>query len=149
MDFSVSKLGCEVFVHHLETVVWSFFNCSASHLLVLHCSARTTFRRLMFSLFDIFIILCIQHVSYWLQRYKNILNITKNSQRYWCKTLIFICFYHNDMWFNHNLSYDIILSYYIYYHFFLLKTGCTCSDLFIFGVLLKKTKSENYRCFLC
>ena len=42
---NVSSPGCDVFVHHLETVAGSFFNCSASHLLVRFCSTRTTLIR--------------------------------------------------------------------------------------------------------
>ena len=43
----VSKLGCEALVHHLLTEAGSFPSCSASHLFVLFCSAKTTFSRLM------------------------------------------------------------------------------------------------------
>lgn len=42
-----SRLGCELFVHHLETVAGSFLNCSASHLFVRFFSASTTFIRFM------------------------------------------------------------------------------------------------------
>ena len=73
-----------------------------------------------------------------MQRYKNILNITKNNKRNWCKTLFFACFYHNDMRFSHNFS-VILFSHVIYITtFFLLKTGCTYFDLFIFAVHLKR-----------
>ena len=40
-------VGCDVFVHHFETVAGSFPNCSASHLLVRFLSANTTFIRLI------------------------------------------------------------------------------------------------------
>ena len=43
----VSIGGWHALVHHLETVVGAHPNCSASHLLVLFFSARTTFIRLM------------------------------------------------------------------------------------------------------
>ena len=44
---SVSKFGCMVLVHHLDTVPGSFPICSANHLLVRFFSAKTTFKRFM------------------------------------------------------------------------------------------------------
>lgn len=49
IDRNVYKSGCEVFVHHLETVVGFTFSCSASHLAFTFFSQRTTFMRLIFS----------------------------------------------------------------------------------------------------
>ena len=43
---SISKLGCVVFVTHLEMVAWSLPSCSASHLLVFSFSAKATLIRL-------------------------------------------------------------------------------------------------------
>ena len=39
---NVDKSGCEVFVHHLDTVAGFFPRDSASHLLVFFLSTRTT-----------------------------------------------------------------------------------------------------------
>ena len=39
----VSKGGCDVFVHHLETVDGLTSNCSESHLLVFFFSTSTIF----------------------------------------------------------------------------------------------------------
>ena len=52
---SVSKGGCDVFVHHLETVVGAQPNCLESHRLDFFFSARTTFRRLR-SLFAVIVV---------------------------------------------------------------------------------------------
>src|SRR5574344_414046 len=42
---SVFRSGCTVFPHHLLTVHADFPTCSANHLLVFSCSARTAFIR--------------------------------------------------------------------------------------------------------
>ena len=47
MATKVSKLGCIVLAHHLETVAGSFSTCSDNHLLVRFFSARSTLRRFM------------------------------------------------------------------------------------------------------
>lgn len=49
IDRRVYRSGCEVLVHHLETVVGFTFNCSASHLAFTFFSQRTTFMRFIFS----------------------------------------------------------------------------------------------------
>ena len=49
---SISKEGCILLEHHLETVEGSLPSCSASHLPVFFCSTKTTF-----SLFKSFILL--------------------------------------------------------------------------------------------
>ena len=49
---SISNDGCILFEHHLETVEGSLPSCSASHLPVFFCSAKTTF-----NLFKSFILL--------------------------------------------------------------------------------------------
>ena len=49
---SISNDGCILLEHHLETVEGSLPSCSASHLPVFFCSAKTTF-----SLFKSFILL--------------------------------------------------------------------------------------------
>lgn len=54
---NVSKFGCMVLVHHLDTVPGSFPSCSANHLLVRFFSAKTTFKRFI-SLF-ILSMICI------------------------------------------------------------------------------------------
>ena len=46
----VSMLGCDVLVHHLETVAGSLPNVSASHLLVLFFSTKTTLILLIFAM---------------------------------------------------------------------------------------------------
>ena len=40
-----SNGGCDVLVHHLETVEGFTFNCSANHLLVFFFSTSTIFKR--------------------------------------------------------------------------------------------------------
>lgn len=57
-----SKFGCALLVHHLEIVAGSLPNCSASHLLVLFFSARTTFSRFR-SLFSIIAYLMFLHMQ--------------------------------------------------------------------------------------
>ena len=54
----VSILGWEVLVHHLEMVAGSFPSVSASHLLVLFFSTRTTFNLLTFAILSIILIFC-------------------------------------------------------------------------------------------
>ena len=49
---SISNDGCILLEHHLETVEGSLPSCSASHLPVFFCSAKTTF-----NLFKSFILL--------------------------------------------------------------------------------------------
>jgi hypothetical protein len=46
----VCKSGCDEFEHHLLTVHADFPICSANHLLVLSCSARTAFMRFNLSI---------------------------------------------------------------------------------------------------
>lgn len=41
----VKRSGCEVFVHHFDTVAGSFPTCAANHLLVRLHSAKTTLMR--------------------------------------------------------------------------------------------------------
>ena len=42
-----SNGGCDVFVHHFDTVEGFTPNCSANHLLVLFFSTSTIFKRLI------------------------------------------------------------------------------------------------------
>lgn len=44
---TISKLGCDEFVHHFETVVGLTPNCSHSHLFVFFFSANNIFSRLI------------------------------------------------------------------------------------------------------
>ncbi len=54
------KSGCELFVHHFETVDGLTFNCSHSHLFVLFFSANTTFRRFMSVSFSMNFVILVQ-----------------------------------------------------------------------------------------
>jgi len=53
---NVSISGCEVLVHHFETVEGVIPNCSDSHLLVFFFSTRSNFRRLISSIAMFYII---------------------------------------------------------------------------------------------
>ena len=44
---TISKLGCDEFVHHFETVVGLTPNCSHNHLFVFFFSANNIFSRLI------------------------------------------------------------------------------------------------------
>ena len=69
---NVSISGCEVLVHHFETVEGVIPNCSDNHLLVFFFSTRSNFRRLISSI--------------WLVRYCN-----------FCKVSEFFSIYRNLM----------------------------------------------------
>ena len=49
-----SNGGCDVLVHHFETVEGFTFNCSANHLLVFFFSTSTIFKRLISIIFYFF-----------------------------------------------------------------------------------------------
>ena len=51
--FKVGKSGCELFVHHFETVAGFLPSSFASQLFVLFFSARTTFNLFISSIFKI------------------------------------------------------------------------------------------------
>ena len=50
---SVSNGGCDVFVHHFDTVEGFTFNSSANHLLVFFFSTSTNFKRFTSSIVSI------------------------------------------------------------------------------------------------
>ena len=68
----VSSGGWLLLVHHLLTVAGSLPNCSANHLFVRFCSARTTFSLLMSS----FMLFCVLNRR---SNYSSIIPIEKSS----------------------------------------------------------------------
>ncbi len=59
----VSKPGCDVLVHHLETVAGSFPNYWANHLLVRFLSTRTTFIRFISFSIRMLLLICAKIIK--------------------------------------------------------------------------------------
>ncbi len=95
---SVSRLGCVLFVTHLDIVAGSFPNFSDSHLLFKSRSARTTFILLSFAIINPFLDTKLQQnevIIVWLEQKDSVCSyllffLSKNDAKS-CILCIFVC----------------------------------------------------------